>query len=146
MQDADFIPANKLEEALVEFLDGKIPQAEFLGTLANGQLYILLDKALPEGSQWDPGINLCVVSNEAGVALVAAFTSPGRAEALQAEATEFAHGLLVSTGWLLQGLGPDVGVAVNPGYGASVELSPRVAGQLRDAFAKEMTELAGGQG
>lgn len=146
MSAAPFVPGNALEEVLVQALAGEVPQSEFLGTLVNGQVFVLMDKALGPGNQWDPSINLCVLANDAGTALMAVFTAPERADGFRAQVPDFAHGLLVSTLWLMKGLGPDVGLVVNPGIeAASVELTPRMIGQMKDALAAEQAALSAGR-
>lgn len=144
MSAASFVPGNALEQVLVQALAGEAPQSDFLGTLVNSQVHVLMDKALGDDGRWDPSTRLCVLANDADVPLVAVFTAPERAALVRAQAPEFAHGLAVGTPWLMNGLEPDVGLVVNPGFeGATVELTPRMIGQMKDAMAAERAALSG---
>lgn len=128
---SEFVPGNVLEQALSDAQDGTATADAFLGELVRSQIVILLDREVDPDGRWDPTINLCVLNNAAGDPVVAVFTSPERADPWQGQLPQFEYGLLVSFAWLLQGLGADLGVVVNPGWPVGVELAPEAIARLR---------------
>lgn len=135
MSDAEFVPGNALETALVLAQQGKASTPDFLNQLVGSQVFVLLDKELGPEGQWDPAINLCVLTNAKGNPMVAVFTAPERAIPWSERLPQFQHGLLVNPTWLIQGLGPTVGIVVNPGHPVGVELSPDAVRQMKDVIA-----------
>jgi len=131
MNEAAFSPLNPLEESLLQVQLGAAPAADFFSLLLDSQVFILLDKPIGEDGQWDPTINLCLLTNAAGAPVVAAFTAPERSAPWYRHLPQFQYGLLVSFTWLMQGLGPTVGVVINPGHGVGVELAPEAIARLR---------------
>ncbi|MDZ4048422.1 MAG: SseB family protein [Pseudoxanthomonas sp.] len=139
MSDEEFVPANELENTLLLAQQGQGSTPDFLNSFVNSQVFVLLDKDLGPEGQWDPSINLCVLTNAAGGPVVAVFTAPERAIPWSERLPQFQHGLLVSPTWLMQGLGPTVGIVVNPGHKVGVELSPDAIQQMKDAIAAATT-------
>lgn len=135
MSDEEFVARNDLEATLQLAQQGKASTPDFLNSFVNSQVFVLVDKALDSEGQWDPSINLCVLTNAAGNPVVAVFTAPERAIPWSEHLPQFQHGLLVSPTWLIQGLGPTAGIVVNPGHKVGVELSPDAVRQMKDAIA-----------
>jgi hypothetical protein len=130
-----FSPANSLEHALLDAQQGTGTPAAFFNELLSSQVFVLLDKEIGPEGRWDPSINLCVLTNAAGGPVVAAFTTPSRSTPWHERLPQFGYGLLVSFTWLLQGLGPEVGVVINPGDSVGVELAPEAIGRLKQQVA-----------
>ena len=131
MNEAAFSPLNPLEEALLQAQLGAAPAADFFSVLLDSQVFVLLDKDIGPDGQWDPSINLCLLTNAAGAPVLAAFSAPERSAPWYPHLPQFQFGLLVSFVWLMQGLGPDAGVVLNPGHGVGVELAPEAIARLR---------------
>lgn len=131
MNEAAFSPLNPLEESLLQVQLGAAPAADFFSQLLRSQVFVLLDKDLGPDGQWDPSINLCVLTNAAGKPVLAAFTAAERSAPWYQHLPQFQFGLSVGFVWLMQGLGPDVGVVINPGHGVGVELAPEAIVRLR---------------
>jgi hypothetical protein len=131
MNEAAFSPLNPLEETLLQAQLGAAPASDFFSELLGSQVFVLLDKDLGPDGQWDPSINFCVLTNAAGAPVLAAFTAPERSAPWYQHLPQFQFGLSVGFAWLMQGLGPDVGVVINPGHGVGVELAPEAIARLR---------------
>lgn len=135
MSVTDFNPTNSVERALLEAQQGRVAPTAFFDELLKSQVFVLLDREIgPEGG-WDPSINLCILTNASGLPVAAVFTAPDRSAPWHERLPQFQFGLLVSFTWLLRGLGPGVGVVVNPGLTVGVELSPEAIANLRQQVA-----------
>ena len=137
MNEAAFSPLNPLEESLLQAQLGAAPASDFFDNLLGSQVFVLLDKDIGPDGQWDASINLCVLTNAAGAPVIAAFTAPERSAPWYKHLPQFQSGLLVSFVWLIQGLGPDAGVVINPGHGVGVELAPEAIARLRQQALDE---------
>ena len=135
MSEADFSPANPLEHALLDAQRGNGSPAAFFDELLNSQVFVLLDKEIGPEGRWDPSINLCVLTNAAGGPVVAAFSAPERSAPWPERLPQFRYGLLVAFPWLLQGLGSELGVVINPGGSVGVELAPEALVPLKQQVA-----------
>jgi hypothetical protein len=131
MNEAAFSPINPLEVSLLQAQLGSGPASDFFDELLGSQVFVLLDKDLGPDGQWDPSINLCVLTNAAGKPVLAAFTAAERSAQWYQHLPQFQYGLLVSFVWLMQGLGPDVGVVINPGHAVGVELAPEAIARFK---------------
>lgn len=139
MAEPDFSPLNRLEATLLAAQTGTGPSSAFFDELVQSQVFLLLDREIGEDGRWDPAINLCVLTNAQGRPVVAAFTAPERSTDWYAHLPQFKYGLLVTFAWLMQGLGPEVGVVVNPGLPVGVELGPEAIMDLRQQAAGDST-------
>ncbi|MBD9480963.1 SseB family protein [Pseudoxanthomonas sp. PXM02] len=135
MTEKEFSPTNSLEHALLDAQQGTGSPAAFFDQLLTSQVFVLLDKDIGPEGRWDPSINMCVLTNAAGGPFVAAFTAPERSTPWHEHLPQFGYGLLVSFTWLLQGLGSEVGVVINPGGSVGVELAPEAIGRLKQQVA-----------
>ena len=137
MIEPDFSPANPLEHSLLRAQQGTGSPADFFDELIKSQVFVLLDKEIGPEGRWDPSINMCVLTNASGSPVVAAFTAPERSSPWHERLPQFQYGLLVSSTWLLGGLGPGVGVVLNPGHPVGVELAPEAIDRLKQQVAGE---------
>jgi hypothetical protein len=134
MPEVAFSPVNPLEQALLDAQQGSGSPEAFFDELLRAEVFFLLDKEIgPEG--WDPSINLCVLTNAKGGPVVAAFTAPERSDPWHERLPQFQYGMLVAFSWLLEGLGTDVGVVINPGHRVGVELAPEALDRLKQQLA-----------
>lgn len=127
-----FIPANALEQALLDARDGKVPPSRLFQALVDAQVFVMVSQSLGDNGEWLDGTRMLVLENDAGKPLVAVFSSPPRSLMWHDIAVGFGHGLLVDFRWVLGGVMDDVGIAVNPGSEVGVELAPNMVRKLRD--------------
>ncbi len=135
MTELDFTPTNALEQLLLDAQQGSGSSAGFFDALLDAPIFVLIDKELGPDGRWDPSINLCILTNADGAPMVAAFTAPERSAPWHERFPEFPFGLQVSFTWLLQGLGPDTGIVVNPGWPVGVELAAEAIARLKQDVA-----------
>ena len=137
MTDAasSFTPLNALEQALLDTQHGRLLPAAFFQQLCDSQVFILIDKEIPEGGSWTPEIALLVLNSQSGFPVLAMFTAPERSLAWLQRAPAFQFGLQVDFRWLLQSIASGVGVVLNPGAVVGVELPPELVNKLKAGAA-----------
>lgn len=128
----EFKAANLLEQTLLDAQLGKTPSSVFFNVLHDAQVYILLNQPLDEEGAWVEGTEPLVLQSEAGAAVIAAFTSPERADMWRDIARAYCHGEIVDFLWVLRGAVNDVGIALNPGSEVGLELSAEMVQRMRD--------------
>ena len=138
MNGNEFSPSNALEQALLAAQQGAGSPTAFFDELATSQVVVLLDRDIGPEGRWDPSINLCVLTNATGQRVVAAFTAVERSGPWHERLPQFGYGLLVSFSWLIQGLGPQVGVVMNPGWSVGVELAPEAIDRLKQQLPERL--------
>lgn len=128
----DFHPRNELERALVQAQARTLSVDDFLTCLLASQVALLLDKEVPE-SGWDNSISPLVLVSPRGGNVLAVFTGVDRATPMGQNSHSHQHALLVDFRWVLKGMAPGVGIVVNPGWPAGVEIEPARVAELQNA-------------
>lgn len=131
----DFIPANDLEQALLDARDGKVPPSRLFEALFASRVFTLLNEAPGADGTLSDNASLLVLNSEGNVPMVGLFTAQERAAGWPAQAPAYQHGLLVEFRWLLPRLADGVGIVLNPGAPVAVELPPVLVAKLRDSAA-----------
>jgi hypothetical protein len=129
---AEFQPSNELEHALVQAQARTMHVDDFFARLLASQVALLLDKEVPE-SGWANSISPLVLLSPRGGNVLAVFTGVGRATPAAQKSNSHKYALLVDFRWVLKGVGPGVGVVVNPGWPVGVEIEPARVVELKNA-------------
>jgi hypothetical protein len=129
---AEFHPSNELERALVQAQARTMSVDDFFARLLASQAVLLLDKEVPE-SGWDNGISPLVLVSPRGGNVLAIFTSVERATPMSQNSNTHKYALLVDFRWILKGVTPGLGIAVNPGWGVGLEIEPARVAELKNA-------------
>lgn len=131
MSEQDAIPSNSLEQALAKAKQDPDARNAFFTELMGAQVVVLA--ARPQGAAADltSSGNLLVLTNAAGKTVVPVFTGRDKAAPWHERHARYQYGLFVPAAALIQGLGPDVGLVVNPGHAIGVEMPSEVVGALR---------------
>lgn len=126
-----FEPANDLERALLQAQRGQLPVVSFMDKLLASQVFVLLDKEPGPSGKWDNSASPMVLTNQEGKPVMAMFTAPERSTEWPKREPRFTHGLLTDFAWLLRGLAPGVGLVINPGLSAGLEMPASGVAQLK---------------
>ena len=121
-----------LESSLSAARDGEKSIAEFLEELFQSQIVVLLDKEIGENGHWNPSAVPLILSDPAGISMLAIFTSLDRAAPWVTQYPSHPHALLVDFSWVVKGIRNDVGIAINPGYELGAEINPETTAQIRE--------------
>ena len=137
--DTGSAPLNDLELRLVQAQEGTLSAPEFLDGLLAEQVFVLLDKPVGAGAEWDASINPLVLTSEADEPMFAIFSAVERAEQWANELPQFDNALQVDMRWLLTAMSDGVGIVLNPGFDIGMEMIPDAVAQLKqraDAFTR----------
>jgi hypothetical protein len=126
-----FVPGNDLERSLVLAQQGQLPIPALMRELGKHQVVVLLDRELPESGQWESEIQPLVLSSPGGQTVLAIFTSIERASPMASRSSSHKFALLVDFNWALHGVGPEVGLVINPGWPVGFEMPAQGVAQIR---------------
>jgi hypothetical protein len=128
MTNGHFVPANELEVALLEAMNGKIPLGAFLSRFVDHDVAIPSRTEVEQtGKGMDP-----VLFNREGVQLVSVFIDLERAKSL-AQSAQFC--LLMKGRDLIARMPHGIGIVVNPGFTVGFEISPQGISEIRRDFS-----------
>ncbi len=127
-----FDAKNELEEKLLRAQEGQLSGEEFLEALMGAQVFMPVeDKYQIAGLQTSDKAQPLVLEDESGLQVVVLFTSPERAKPFLADFPQYRGGLLVEFPWILERVGSGVGITLNPGCEAGLDMAPEMLQQLR---------------
>ncbi len=129
-----FEPRNELEQKLVDAQEGRIDGEEFLAELLAAQVFMpVLEKHRIGNFQSSQQATPVTLEDEEGQTVVVLFTSPERARPFVDDLPGYSGGgLLTEFTWVLEKIGVGVGVSLNPGWSAGLEL----AAEMVEALAR----------
>ncbi|KRG44863.1 hypothetical protein ARC78_03375 [Stenotrophomonas pictorum JCM 9942] len=133
--EVPFTPLNDLEVRLLRTQEAVVSPADFLDSLLNEKVFVLLDKEIPEGGDWDETINPLVLTNDANEPMFAVFSAPERAVVWSEQVPAFENALHLDFRWLLGGIADGVGIVLNPGFDVGMEMVPDAVAQLKQRAA-----------
>jgi hypothetical protein len=133
MSLTDDEPLNELENQLLSLMRGEISQEDFLRDFLDSHLYILVDGE-PQGGVLGDRKPMVIAANEQAPRMLAVFSAPTRATRMLVAFPEYAHPILVDCSWVLEHIGPRMGISFNPGCQSGFELAAEGAHELQKAL------------
>lgn len=129
-----FEPKNSLEEKLIAAQEGHIAGEEFLQELLSSQVFMPVEEKYDiAGLQTSDKAQPLVLEDEAGLQVVALFTSPERAKDFLEHYPKFKGGLLTEFTWVVERIGAGIGISLNPGSEAGLDMAPEMLEQLKSS-------------
>jgi hypothetical protein len=125
-------PLNDLEAQLFACMSGAVTREDFLNVFVNSNLFIMVDGE-PVGDTLGDRQPLVVATAKDAPKLLAVFSDPQRAAKMTEMFVEYNYPIMVNAQWALQTLGPEMGIAFNPGCHFGFEIAPEGAQQLKAA-------------
>lgn len=130
-----FTPQSPLEQALLDAQEDRLSQDAFLEKFINTPVVFLADHPVSESGEWHPETKPLVLGTPKGWPALAVFSHPDRAQALPEHLrVGRAHALVAVAGAVIQGIGPDLGLVMNPGSPVGFEIPPAQLAALKAAF------------
>jgi hypothetical protein len=127
-------PLNELESKLLELMSGQADEQDFLRVFLQSDLYIMVDGD-PQGDTLGDRRPMVVATAENAPRMMAVFSNPSRAARLVAMFADYSFPIMGNTTWVLEHIGPHMGIAFNPGCPNGFELAPEGAQALKNALA-----------
>ena len=127
-----FDARNELEEKLLEAQEGKLGSEDFMRYLMQTQVFMpVKDSVGIEGFTSSAKAVPLTLKTEDNVEVLILFTSPERAKGFLQEFPGYEGGLLAEFNWVLERIGSDIGIAINPDWPVGFDLEPEMVRQLK---------------
>jgi hypothetical protein len=132
-----FEPRNELETRLLAAQLGEIGSDDLLETLMTSQVYMPVqdDKPAVLNIQRSSRAQPLVLNAEDGTPVLVLFSSPERSKDFVKDYPGFGGGLLTEFTWVLEKMGRDFGIALNPGLETGFDMEPETVNELIDTLA-----------
>ena len=130
--DNAFTAHNELEKKLIDLLSDNMDNDVFMNELLGEQLFMPVEneKAEIAGFQKNTRANPLTLETEDGIKALILFTSPERAKGFLQDFPNYTGGLLTEVTWILDRLGSDIAISINPGLEVGLDLDPIMVEQL----------------
>ena len=130
-------PRNELEEKLLAAQEGRITSDDLLATLMTSQVYMPVqeEKAAVLNIQRSARAQPLVLADEDGAPILVLFSSPERSKDFVKDYPGFGGGLLTEFTWVLERMGRDFGIVLNPGDEIGFDMEPETVNELVDSLA-----------
>ncbi|MFA5625985.1 MAG: SseB family protein [Thiohalomonadaceae bacterium] len=126
-----FTPQNDLEQQLLAAQEGRLGEEEFMHALLSSQVFMpIYEKHAIGGLQTSQSANPLTVDSGEGFDIIVLFTSPERAKFFTKDYPGYEGGLLAEFTWVLEKMGAGLGLTINPGLGAGLDMTPETVNQL----------------
>lgn len=126
-----FVPQNDLEQQLLAAQEGRLGEDEFMHALLSAQVFMPIhDKHGIGGLQTSQSAMPLTLDSGAGFQVIALFTSPERAKTFLQDHPGYQGGLLAEFTWVLEKMGSGLGLTINPGWDAGLDMEPETVQQL----------------
>lgn len=133
-----FIPQNDLERQLLAAQDGSLGEEEFMHALLGAQVFMPIhDKHGIGGLQTSKSAVPLTLDSGAGFEVIVLFTSPERAKDFVQDYPGYEGGLLAEFTWVLEKMGSGLGLTLNPGWDAGLDMEPETVQQLLAAGSEQ---------
>lgn len=131
-----FEARNTLEERLLAAQGGNITSDDLLETLLTSQVFMPVqeEKAAALNIQRSAKAQPLVLTAEDDTPVLILFSSPERAKDFTKDYPGYGGGLLTDFTWVLQKMGRDFGIALNPGSEIGFDMEPETVNSLVDAL------------
>jgi len=132
---------NELEQKLLDAQAGRITSDDLLETLMTSQVFMPVQDEKPAvlNIQRSNRAQPLVLTAEDGTPVLALFSSPERAKDFTRDYPGYGGGLLTEFTWVLEKMGRDFGIALNPGSEIGFDMEPQTVNELVDALAAGRT-------
>lgn len=126
-----FRPQNDLERQLVAAQEGRLGEEEFMHALLTSQVFMpIYDKHGIGGLQTSQSAVPLTLASGVGFDVIVLFTSPERAKPFVKDYPGYEGGLLAEFTWVLEKMGSGLGLTLNPGWEAGLDMEPETVQQL----------------
>jgi hypothetical protein len=136
-----FEPRNELEERLMDAQHGRIGSDDLLGALMTSQVYLPVQDEKPSvlNIQRSSRAQPLVLAAEDGTPVLVLFSSPERSKEFVKDYPGYSGGILAEFTWVLEKMGRDYAIALNPGSEVGFDMEPETVNELIDGLAGRAT-------
>ena len=132
----NFDPRNALEHKLLAAQDGILDSADFLTELMDLPVFLpVKDGVGIVGFQASDAAHPIVLDWAQGTQVVPVFSSPDRVQPFLPHLPGYGGGFLGEFRWVLDKLGPETGIVLNPGWDVGFEIEAAVVRAIQAGCA-----------
>ena len=134
-----FEPRNELEKSLLAAQEELISSGDLLNILMNSQVFMPVQDEKPSlpNIQRPARAQPLVLTAEDSMPILVLFSSPERAREFISDYTGFGGGILTGFTWVLERMGRDFGIALNPGLDVGFDMAPETVNDLVDSLEQK---------
>lgn len=128
---------NELEQQLQAAQEGRLTSDDLLHYLLNTQVFLPVQDEKPAALnvQRSQRAQPLVLNAEDGTPVLVLFSSPERAKEFVKDYPGYSGGLLTEFRWVLEKMGSDYGIALNPGTDIGFDMEPDTVNELARSLA-----------
>lgn len=134
-----FEPRNELEKSLLAAQDEEISTDDLLNILMNSQVFMPVqdEKPTQHKIQRSNRSQPLVLTAEDSTPILVLFSSPERAKDFISDYPGFGGGVLTEFTWVLEKMGRDFGIALNPGLDVGFDMEPETVNELVENLGQQ---------
>ena len=135
----EFEPRNEPEKSLLAAQEENISSDDRLNILMTSQVFMPVQDEKPSllNMQRSTRAQPLVLTAEDSTPIPVLFSSPERAKELISDYPGFGGGILTEFTWVLERMGRDFGIALNPGLDAGFDMEPETVNDLVDSLGQK---------
>lgn len=132
MDSPTFEPRNDLEHLLLQMISMDIDPEEGARRILNMQVFMPVkdEKHQIAGFQRSTQAEPLVLEDDEGNRAVILFSAPERAKDFLTQFPDYSGGLLTELSWVLQRMGENMSIAINPGIDEGFDFDPEMVAVL----------------
>ena len=135
----EFEPRNELEQSLLAAQEENISSDDLLNILMTSQVFMPVQdekpslRNIPRSTRAQP----LVLTAEDSTPILVLLSSPERAREFISDYPGFGGGILTEFIWVLEKMGRDFGIALNPGLDVGFDVEPETVNDLVDSLGQK---------
>jgi len=135
----EFEPLNDLEKSLLAAQEEQISSDDLLNILMNSQVFMPVQDEKPAllNIQRSTSPQPLVLTAEDSTPILVLFSSPERAKEFIDDYPDFGGGILTEFTRVLEKIGRDFGIALNPGLDVGFDMEPQTVNELVDNLGQQ---------
>lgn len=135
-----FEPRNELEKSLLAAQDEEISSDDLLNILMNSQVFMPVQDEKPAlfNNKHPTRAQPLVLTDEDSTPILVLFSSPERAKDFIGDYPGFGGGIVTEFTWVLEKMGRDFGIALNPGLDVGFDMEPDTVNELVDSLGQQV--------
>lgn len=135
-----FEPRNELEKSLLAAQDEEISSDDLLNILMNSQVFMPVQDEKPAlfNNKHPTRAQPLVLTTEDSTPILVLFSSPERAKDFIGDYPGFGGGIVTEFTWVLEKMGRDFGIALNPGLDVGFDMEPQTVNELVDSLGQQV--------
>jgi hypothetical protein len=133
------VPRNDLERLILDVQSGQLDAEEFAKHILSEQVFLPVkdEKHKIAGFQSSTKAEPLVIDDDEGNRVMLLFSAPEQAKTFLNEYPDYSGGLVVEFAWVLRRMGPELGIALNPGNDIGFDFDAEMVAMLASLLPEQ---------